>query len=323
MRSIHALLAIILVLLASGCTTSTVTTGNGVVIESFDSGGITEVYPGEPITFHLKVMNTGSVEATNVFGELLGLDEDWATSSGPSSISGNKVLNGEILPRETSCQYTNAGSGNDLAPPDPIYGTEGQVTECTWMYKTPDIPQGMNPTYDITARLYYTYRTDLIESFSILSTAQLKEYIQQGRTVPANTASSTRSPVTITAESRSPIRFWSESGIDFPLAITVSNTGGGMACLEGRCKKASDGGNVWNKVVLKIEPMGDGLSLGDECSQYASGAEIEVWPNRDNTIICDIKVSQVSDIVGVQERMLKISAEYGYFIDAQSSIEVL
>ncbi|MCK4714477.1 MAG: hypothetical protein KAT35_02805, partial [Candidatus Aenigmarchaeota archaeon] len=64
------LLSIFSVLAVSGCTTP-VQTGSGVVIQEF-TPGFTEIYPGEPIVFYLKFKNTGSVEATNVFAEVLG-----------------------------------------------------------------------------------------------------------------------------------------------------------------------------------------------------------------------------------------------------------
>lgn len=308
-------LPLVAILAVSGCITNT-TTGNGVVIEEFTTGGISELYPGEPVTFYLKVRNTGSVEAEGVFAELLGLDEDWAKSSSDlGTIEGV-----EMLPQETRCQYINKGEHFTLQPPDTIYNTAGETATCTWKYRTPPIPQGMNPTYGITARAFYDYRTDLVKSFTILSTSELLKYKQQGLGVPMSTVSSTRSPITITTESRDPIRFW-EDKISFPLAITVSNTGGGMVCLKGQCKKT--GSVEWNKLRLTINPVSSGLEVSPECSEYRSGSVMEVWPNRDNTIICDIEVSGVSDITGFEERILGISAEYSYFTDAETSIKVL
>ena len=311
-----------MIILASGCTTPTIATGNGVVIEEFSLGGLTELYPGEPISIHLKARNTGSADAENVFAEVLGLDEDWAVSSSDIGNNRGHIVGGEVLPQQDRCKYTSTNNHYDLAAPDPVYGTQGQVAECTWLYKTPNVPQGLNPTYDITARLFYDYRTDIVKSFTILSTAQLREYLQQGKTIPSSTVSSTRSPITITAVAQNPIRFWESGGVSFPLAITVSNTGGGMVCLEGRCKKASEGGHEWNKLELKIDD-GNGLSVSSECSEYRSGAEIEVWPNRANTIICDIDVQNVEDINGFEERSLVISAQYSYFSDSSASIKVL
>lgn len=313
-------LSLMAVIAASGCTVPSGSTGQGVVIEEFSTGGLTDLYPGEAVTFFLKFRNQGTVTASGVFAELLGLDEDWAASS--SGIDGNRIVGGEILPRETRCQYTSSDHST-LQPPDPVYGTQGETSICTWMYRTPDIPQGMNPTYKLTARLFYDYHTSLVKSFTILPTSELQKYNQQGRSIPSGTVSSTNSPITITTEARDPIRFWDNGGVSFPLAITVSNTGGGMVCTKGRCRKASSGGHEWNTLKLKIESMGDGLDLSQECSHFRSGADIGVWPNRDNTIVCNIEVSDVSGITSFDERLLEITAEYSYFTDSGISITVL
>jgi hypothetical protein len=309
-RRIPCLILCLLTVAVSGCTS--IQSGSGVVIEEF-TPGFSEVYPGEPVTFLLKFKNLGSVEATSVHAELLGLDEDWAASSQGLG----RIVNGEMLPQETQCQYT--GSGFSLTPPDLFYGTEGETGTCTWKYSAPEIPSGMGPTYDITARLYYNYRTDLVKSFTLASTDELLKLKQQGRGIPASTVSSTRSPVSIKAETIDPIRFW-EGQITFPLKITISNTGGGMACLKGMCKKEGDG-HEWNRLTLSIDSMSGQLDV--DCFGYEDGGIIEVWPNRDNAIVCDILATDLSQITGYEERMLTISAEYGYFTDAGASVTIL
>lgn len=308
-------LALLFTLAVSGCTTP-VQTGNGVVIEEFAPAFSQEVYSGEPVTFLLKFKNFGSVEATKVHAELLGLDEDWAAAS--ANIKDNVIVNGEVLPREERCRYT--GSGFSLKPPDLFYGTEGEVGTCTWKYNVPDIPAAMNPTYDITARVFYTYRTDLVKSFTLASTGELLNLKEQGRSIPTSTVSSTRSPITIVADSQSPIRFWEEEGsVTFPLKITFSNSGGGMVCLRDRCKKSSPGGHKWNQLEYSIEPLGEGIRV--DC--FGHEKTLEVWPNRDNTIVCDIEASGLSQITGYEERLLQISAVYSYFADAKSSVAIL
>ena len=311
----HALPGLVLLLAAvvaaSGCINPNLQTGDGVVIQEF-TPGFSEVYPGEPVTFFLKFKNIGSVEATEVFAELLGLDEDWAASSSRFG-SGEVSPGGEKFPEETRCRHD--GEHFSMKPPDLFYGTEGETATCTWKYKAPPIPGGFGVTYPITARLFYSYRTDLVKSFTILSTGELMRYNQQGKTVPSSTVSSTRSPIIITAEARDPIRFW-ESSITFPIAITFSNTGGGMVCLKDQCKKTE--GQEWNQLGFSIKEISKGIKV--DCF---GRNEIEVWTNRDNTIVCDVTVSDTSQITGHEERIISISAEYSYFTDAEASITVL
>ena len=325
--SLSVLVLIPLLLLTSGCTSPQA--GSGVVVEEF-TPGFTEVYPGEPITFFLKFRNKGSVQATDVFAELLGLDEDWASSS--SDVADDNIpVGGEVLPRESQCKYTSEGAHYTLKPPDPVYGTEGEAGTCTWMYRTPDIPEGTNTEYDITARVFYEYNSILVKSFTLAPAQELLAYNEQGRTLPSSTVSSSSSPVTITAQARDPIRFWTNDEITFPMAITVSNKGGGMVCLPGQCKKTK--GLEWNKLKLRIQPQassserGSGISVtvSEECQQYtgSQGGELEVWPNRDNTITCDIRVSGLGNILGHQEKLIEVVAEYSYFTDEHATITVL
>lgn len=319
--SLALVLSILAVLAASGCIIPTTASGNGVVIDEFSSGGLSELYPGEDVTFFLKVSNQGSVTATDVFAELLGLDEDWAKSSGSLTQNDGLIVGGEVLPQESRCQYTQSAADHyTLQAPDPVYGTAGETATCTWKYRAPSVPEGMKPEYKLTARVFYDYHTDLVKSFTILPTSELQKHNQQGLTIPSSTVSLTSSPVTITAQARDPIRFWDNGGVSFPLAITISNSGGGMACAKDKCKKSE--GADWNKVSLKINPS-QGLDLSDECAQFNGGADVEVWPNRDNSVICNIEVSGTSDITSLEERTIRITATYSYFTDAGTTITVL
>jgi hypothetical protein len=317
-------LALLFTLTVSGCTRQ-VQTGYGVVIEEF-TPAFAEVYPEEPIIFLLKVKNIGSVEAMDVHAELLGLDEDWAASSKGVG-QGPITPGGEKLPEESWCRFTETEKHRTLKPPDLFYGTEGEVATCTWKYKAPDIPSGFKPTYDITARVFYTYSTDVVKSFTLASAGELYKLKEQGKSLPSSTVSSTKSPVSITAESDDPIRVWSDKGsVSLPLKITISNTGGGMVCSVGKCKKTGEDGHEWNKLNLYFKPLGGGIVLGSECrgnGDGGGGKVVEVWPNRDNTIICEIEFTEISNIVGHEERLLQISAVYSYFADAESSVTIL
>jgi hypothetical protein len=305
------IITLLAVMITSGCTTDT-QTGSGIVIQEF-APDFSSVYPEEIVTFNIKFKNMGSVDANNVFARLIGLDKDWESSGAGSSIidSGNM---------DASCQHTGKFA---LRAPDPAHKTEGETSTCTWKLRAPDIPTGMKPKYDVTARVFYDYETTIIKSFTILSSEELAKYNQQKKTLPSSTVSSTRSPIKITAKSMDPIRFWENDKISFPLAITVSNSGGGIVCLRGKCTKDSSSDLEWDKLKLKIESKSKDLNIAPVCSEFASGGTIEVWPKKDNTIVCDIEVSGVSNIVGYQQKMLQITAEYSYFIDKKSSITIL
>jgi hypothetical protein len=305
----------------SGCTTPGVRTGNGVVIEEF-TPSFTSVYPGELVEFQLKFRNVGGVKATSVFAEVLGLDEDWAASSKGFENNRFNPSGTELFPREEACGYDKREV--ELDPPDMTYGTEGESQTCTWRYIAPQIPEGFNPSYEATARVFYNYQTDLIKSITVLSTQEMMKLNQQGRTVPASTVSSTNSPISITVDARDPVRIW-QDGVKFPIAITFTNIGGGMACLKDQCKKPE--GGAWNKVDFKFIEAIDkaGGTESDQLKIDCFGHEqsVDVWTNKPNTIICDVTVGDTSRIVGYEERLIGISAKYSYFTDAQATITIL
>jgi len=311
--------SLLVVLSASGCTTIPSGGSTGVEVLEF-SAAFSEVSPGEPILFDMRFKNMGSEPAEEVFAELLGLDEDWFASS--KDYQGNRDLHGEILPRQTQCQYD--GDKMVLLPPSSFYGTDGAEGTCSWLYKAPaSFPSGFSPTYKVTGRVFYNYKTHLVKSITVFPVNELLSFKESGRTIPTSTTSSSVSPITITAEAQNPIRVWNTEKATFPIKITVSNTGGGMACESSfACKKASPGGPKWNQVKLSIKPT---RGLGVDCEEFGSSEEsiLEVWPNRDNSIVCEIEILGLSELTAHEERIISIQAEYGYFKDVLTEITII
>jgi hypothetical protein len=304
------IVSIVFSMLVSGCAwlpfglPQTGTSG-GVVIEDF-SPDLSEVYTGEPIKFTLKVRNTGSVESEKTFAELLGLDEDWYDDFE------------ERFPNEAECRYD--GSGFDLLPPSPDHGTQGESHICTWDYDAPsDIINGASVSYDATARVFYTYRTEVVKSVTLASREEMISMQQQGRTLPADTISSTSSPVSVTVDTTSPIRVFDDVAT-FPIEISIENVGGGVPCRENECKKTGE--EKWNEIKLSIA-LPDGISMaGTGCNSFSgNGDYISVWPGKPNKITCDVSVD-ANDLTGPTQKAIRVSAEYSYFVDKTITVLV-
>ena len=313
-KPLLAILPLVFVLLVSGCT-SPITpiipagTAGGVSVVDFYSD-FADIYSGESVKFNLMVQNTGSVEADHVFAELLGLDEDWFEGS-------------EKFPNEAECRYD--GNHFSLLSPKPEYNVRGEIHVCTWTYDTPEgIPKGMSVTYEATARVYYNYQTGVMKSITLMSYSKMKELQEQGNPFPSDTLSQTSSPVSITATARSPIRIFGNERITFPLEIVIENTGGGVACQVGKCKKSV--GNEWNEILISIGFSGNNMNIvpGSGCEQFMSGygAYVSVWPGKSNKITCDIEVVNPSQITGPEQRSVRIHADYSYFIEKSIPITV-
>lgn len=303
-----SLAAIVLIAVVSGCTSPSPATGGGVIIEEFvtDFG---EVYSGDTVKLSLLVRNTGSVDAGHVFAEVLGLDEAWYGQ-------------GENFPNEQECRHDS--SGFSLSAPNPDYSVRGESHVCTWTYNAPtDIPKGMSVTHEATAMVFYDYHTDVVKTVTLLSYERMRELQQQGGAIPADTTSQTNSPVSITAATRSPIRIGNDE-ITFPLEIGIENTGGGIACRTGECKKAK-GGNL-NEVKLKIGFLSEGMSIAPDsgCQGFADGdgEYVSVWSGKPNKISCDIQVDNPSGITGPVQIPIRINAEYSYLIEDTLQIRV-
>jgi hypothetical protein len=306
---------ILFVITVSGCTfipgipnPPGTTSGGGVIIVDFNSD-FSELYPREKVVFNLKVKNTGSVSAENVFAELLGLDEDWYGGAS------------ELFPRESECRWD--GDGFTLIPSRPEYSVSGETHICTWEYPAPEgVPIGGSIKYDATARVFYTYYTELIKSITLVSYDKMKEIQQQGGSLPADTVSQTVSPVSISVATKSPIRI-QDNDVSFQLEITINNAGGGTVCRKGKCKKKD--GEKLNEVTLKIElPGGMRLSDGSGCAKMVTSAGdlVSVWSGKPNTITCEIKTSKPDSETGPEQKAIKVRADYSYFIEKTIPITV-
>ncbi len=329
----HALLlfSVLVVIVVSGCISpiSPITpSAGGLSVESFTTDlQLSEFYSEEPITFQIKFRNTGSVKAENVFAELLGLDEDWCCDDiGKGPWTGGK----EKLPNEDKCRYT--GDGFTMDPPNPEMGTQGESAVCSWTYMTPDIPKNIpNVPYHPSVRLFYSYKTIFQRTITFGSHQDLRNIQDLGGSLPVSTGTLTSSPILLTLDVNSPVRFWTTSTgngeVTFPIEISIENIGGGVACatkssIHKSCKSTQGGQEAKNKIRLKIN-VGPDLMLGEECQEFGSvdGNVVSLWKGKSNAITCDVKVSGLMNTGSVQKK-ITLEAAYEYVIDSDMEIKV-
>ncbi len=314
-RASAILILPVFLVLVSGCISSpAVEKGNGVIIKEF-SPTFTEIYPNEPVTFNLKIKNVGSVEAEGVFAEILGIDNDWYDSS---FTTGGPWLYNEKLPDQVACRYNQ--EHGDLLSPNEQYGTEGESMTCSWTYRAPDIPEGTNTVYDVWARVFYTYSTITIKSITAGSQAEIRRYTDEDKQIPISTVSTTNSPIQLSISTLEPVRYW-EDTTQIPIRIGINNAGGGTPCRKDQCKDREHFEESWGKVTVRVG-LTDGMNLLDDCSEFESGKDLLILPNEENSVTCTLELSDLGG-QGFQQRMISLSAEYSYFIDAKTSIKIL
>jgi hypothetical protein len=321
MSGMVLLFSVIAVLVVSGCTQ--IDTGNGVKVLEFGPD-LSRAYPGEVIDFRVRFQNTGSLDAEGVFAELLGLDEDWYNPGFSGAGAGGPWEDGEKLPNEEECRYTDTGSHKTLLAPNPQYGTPGEKQTCSWTYKAPGedkIPRDMDRVYPVTARVFYDYRTDVVKLLPLLSKDEVLKLRDRGGTIEFGDVSSTSSPVRITLQSESPIRVIGDGSnmesVEFPIKIDIEDVGGGTPCLPNQCKKTE--GGEWNKILLKIT-TGPGVEFRECGDDLMKDTVISLYKGQTNSIQCFVKISGIQE--SISQDTLVISATYSYFVDADSEITV-
>ncbi|MBL7160278.1 MAG: hypothetical protein ISS93_00295 [Candidatus Aenigmarchaeota archaeon] len=288
-----AVLPILAVLIVSGCV-STVG-GNGVIIENFEPD-FADAFGGEKITFQAKIRNTGSVGAKDVHAHVIGLGEWGAGTTGGAK--SDKI--------EMDC---NGKKGVTLLPPQPDFGTTGEVAVCSLLIQAPTPPKGLPVTYQPGLRVYYKYSSSVIKSINVGSQQELRRIQNTGAALPTETVSQTSGPVAITVVSKGPIRMFG-SEVEFPVEITVSNVGGGVVC-SSNC---DDKGSNWNRIKISTEFSGKQIN---DCSK-----EFTLFRGQSNTIVCKLKISDAPTSGVIQKSVSVEASNYGYFIDSATSVEV-
>jgi hypothetical protein len=196
------ILAVFLIIIAAGCTSSssgTITTNDGVVINSFEADDYT-IHSGETTNIYLEVQNDGGVDATNVKAYLFGVN-GWKGDSSPKSL------------------------GNLEAPKENIPSSPRTVM---WSLTAPEIPEGVENPFTITSRVVYHYKSDASGSINVYSDEEWRRKNAQQPITPSTTIPVKNSPgpihVSITGPSDVKESYYT-NGI--PLLIKISNTGSG------------------------------------------------------------------------------------------------
>ncbi|MBL7205966.1 MAG: hypothetical protein ISS36_00025 [Candidatus Aenigmarchaeota archaeon] len=285
-KKISLSIIILAIVFVSGCVQIPGGFGGGsggVAIESFEPDFST-VYSGEQIQLRLLLRNTGSRDATNVRTTL--------------------TIFGE------SNDFCNEAK---LLAADPEMGISGETKSCTYTVESgaPELPEKLSVTYTPSVRVEYGYSTVTVKSIAVGSYQELRKIKDIGGTIPTETITSTKSPVSLNIIAKGPVRVYDDSTV-FPMEIVVSNTGGGVVC-NGDCNAEDN----WNEIDVVIEPISDIINI-ENCDTVE---EISLFKGKSNTIGCKLRIDE-PDTLGAIEALIKASAKYNYFVDASTQIKV-
>lgn len=335
LSSVLLVLSVILAISISGCTIfdGQMTPGNGVVVENFEPD-FPRVYADESFKLQMKIRNTGSVDALNVYPKLYNI--------GSST--------GEISDLEISCEGS-CDADTRLLAPDPERGTTGESKTCMWdCYAPVNIPKGLTATFNPSVRLYYIYATHTIKSITLVSQNELRSLQTQGKALPSDTVSTTSGPLSLDVVVKGPIRYWEgENTVTFPVNINIQNSAGGTSCVSDDkipipiisgiptmptvvgfnfipivfgCEDSSR----WDKVRLIFHKDDKGSVRIKECYgiENENGAVIDLWKGQSRTITCEMEMDVPSShSTGFIQKNLRFSLSYTYFTDSSTRVEVI
>ncbi|MBI4020136.1 MAG: hypothetical protein HY367_02285 [Candidatus Aenigmarchaeota archaeon] len=278
------ILAMLLVLLISGCTSAS--PGGGLAIKYF-APDLPQALPGERIRLQAEIENTGSSEATAATARILGLESWLGQSLTPDCEAGFSLLPARL-------------------------GISGSTNVCSWEFTAPDVPDRINVNFKPALRVEYVYSSDLVKAVTILPREQL--VLLRDQPLPSETTSVSSSPVAFSAEVQTPVRL-AGSEVSFPLKITVNNVGGGAVCIDD-CSEANNIDSIYLAIDAKgmstdcPNPIRLTLYRGStntiQCNMMASGLN----PNAITQKAIKIRSDRES------------GTAYRYFTDAETQVTV-
>ncbi|MFH0956906.1 MAG: hypothetical protein V1813_03515 [Candidatus Aenigmatarchaeota archaeon] len=275
MRHLLLLLMLFLpvILLSSGCVSSGGSVyGTGMEITALETK-LSKVYSGESVGFSMRVKNTGSFDAGGKVTLSIG---DW------------------------QCQPQDEEDFEPLIAPDEERGTTGGEGTFRWTCTAPQINEGMTVPYEARGDVRYDYRSVTSNSVMLVPTEELIALRDAGQSLPTQLVSASHSPVSVSILVEGPIRMMSEeNSIEFPVGITIENTGGGVVDAS--------------KVDLKVEGFG-GLT-GKDCD-YSS---MHLWRGTSQKITCTMSATNVDSMT---EGRIVATLTYGYTVSKTVGIEV-
>ena len=299
LKSYLPILAVAMVVIAAGCTShsgSTISTNDGVVINSFESDDTT-LYSGSSTTLYLDVQNVGGVDASDVSAYLLGAD-GWTVSPGD--------------------KYPKYFIGNLEAPKEGIPSSPRTIT---WHVTAPHLPEGVKQPFQLTARVVYRYKSNAAGKIDVYNDEEWKRTMSQNPTVSTVVpVQNSPGPIHVSIIGPSAVKLSSyQDGI--PLNIKISNSGSGYPIKDV---------NSWDKPQLSgtITVIGggtiqcyndDGSPVGP--SNSISLNDMDMRYRKPKSISCqlypDLQKQPYEPVT------ISFSFDYNYYVQKSLTINVI
>lgn len=302
------LILLTLIVVVSGCADNsnssevTVSQTEGLAIEGF-SASPAEVFEGQLTTLQLQLRNVGGTEAENVVARLFnrGFEGD-----GTWNIQGEGGDTGEL-----KSKYYGS-----LQAPDPSTDAPSVSVPRTWNLEAPDLDVAQQVPYDFNTRVFYQYDTTASTDIQVMSNDRYNE-LGTSRSEPQ--LDNTGGPIQIDVRTRTPVIFTS-SGQEtqpVPIRVVVNNEGSGTPFLQSAYGEQSYDvtEDDTERINLEIEAAGNSVS-------FDSNEQTVRMVNGEGVKSFTMEVSRVTSQEIQQTVPVTVTAEYGYYQDAGTTIAV-
>lgn len=307
-KSLLLLCVIAVVVTTSGCTTGTsggTTGGPGLVVETFKTT-LNNIDSGERVGLQLEVRNMGGYNGQMGNGvpavaELMSIDPtEWGVT--PSTVI-------------------------DLGPlliPDPDSQTPGGLGKANWQLIAPPLRRGTTKTYELRARVFYPYETNVRKSVWFVTAEELRRIVQNGEALASEAQTQSSGPIAVTVNTGTFVKAQEIRDSKFQLQIKLDNTGGGQVRGEDYPVAISIEWPQWVQPVgycpmqsQQIAPLYRDVPLG---FPQPVGTFVTLWNGRSTDVTCEFQIATPPSSRTSGE--FKVHLGYIYSIDGITQITV-
>ena len=298
MKTLFAVLGLVLIILASGCVGTTrpviVSATDGLVINEFSSD-ITRYEDTEPVSLYLEIENIGGTTATNVDVSIIGAP--WDADPNPS------------------------GSQNfELEPPDllPVPPVPGEFKIFSWdLEPYIELPQGVELPVILTSRIEFDYSSNGVTQVPVINREEYKRRTTLGLEIPSlPNVTNSNGPVHIDVDQRGlPVVIESGETQEASLRLYIKNVGTGAPI------KNYDIGNITIDLDLISTLDAEFTDCLGATSGTSASKEIVLRRGESVTVPCTINIESVPTLYDYIS--VVFSTNYRYYIEQPLTVTIV
>jgi len=302
------LLCVIAIVPISGCIGGTTisTGGPGLAIETFKTS-LDSIDSGERVGLQLEVRNQGGYNGqlgngVPVIAELMSIDPvEWGVT--PSMV----VDLGALLMPDTDSQ------------------TQGGLGKANWQLIAPMLKRGNDKSYELRARVFYPYETNVRKPVWFVTAEELRRIVQSGDALSSEAQTQSNGPVSVTVTTGNFVKANEFKDSKFQLQINLDNVGGGQVRGEDYPVAISV---EWPQWVIPvggycpsqtqwIMPLYNDVPMG---LQQPVGTFVTLWNGKSTDVTCEFSILDPPSSRTSGE--FKVHIGYIYSVDGVTQLTV-